>query len=107
MKLERDYQATLIQKLKELFPGCVVMKMDASYIQGIPDLLILYKDRWAALECKRSSRSTLRPNQKYYIEKLDAMSFSRLIYPGNEKEVLYALQQSFEAERPTRFSRRK
>ena len=47
-KLERDFQGQLIKDIKQMFPGCIVMKNDSSYIQGIPDLLILYKDKWAS-----------------------------------------------------------
>ena len=41
-KLERDFQAKLILELKDRFPGCMVMKLDSSYIQGIPDLLFVF-----------------------------------------------------------------
>ena len=64
--LERNFQANLIQKLKRMFPGCIVMKNDASYKQGIPDLLVLYRDRWASLECKKSAGAKRQPNQEYY-----------------------------------------
>ena len=92
---ENEYQGRLIKKIKERFPGCEVLKNDPNYIQGVPDLTILYKDKWAALECKRSADASLQPNQSYYISKFDSMSFSRLIYPENEEEVLNELQQSF------------
>lgn len=95
--LERDFQSKLIKELKEMFKGCLVLKMDANYIQGIPDLLILYKNKWAALECKKSEKARKRPNQEYYIQIMDNMSFSRFINPSNKKEVLDALQQSFES----------
>lgn len=94
---ENEYQRKLIKKLKDMFPGCEVLKNDPNYIQGVPDLMVLYHDKWAALECKRSSKSPLRPNQDYYISKLNCMSFSRLISPDNEKEVLDELQRSFES----------
>ena len=96
-KLERDFQSGLIKELERLFPGCLVMKLDANYIQGIPDLLILYGNRWAALECKRSAKATRRPNQEHYISRLDEMSFSRFVYPENREEVLHELQQAFRA----------
>lgn len=96
-KLERDFQAKLIKELKELFPGCIVMKLDASYIQGIPDLLILYKNKWATLECKKFADARKQPNQKYYVELMDKMSFSRFICPENKEEILYELQQTFKA----------
>ncbi len=97
MKLERDFQAELIKELKAMFPGCMVMKLDSSYIQGIPDLLILYNDRWATLECKKSNRASLRPNQAYYIKKMNEMSFSSLIFPENKEEVFDGLQQALQS----------
>lgn len=94
-KLEKDFQAKLIKEIKEMFDGCIVMKNDSSYIQGIPDLLILYKDNWASLEVKKSAHAKKRPNQQYYVDLMDKMSFSRFICPENEKEVLHELQQAF------------
>lgn len=94
-KLERDFQSHLIKRLKRMFEGCIVMKTDPTYIQGLPDLLILFNDKWAALEIKRSSKSHKQPNQEYYVRLMDNMSFSRFIYPENEEEVLYELQQTF------------
>lgn len=94
-KLEKDFQAKLIKELKRRFPGCIVMKNDSCYIQGIPDLVILYKDKWAALECKKSANAKRRPNQEYYVGLMDEMSFSRFICPENKEEVLNELQQTF------------
>lgn len=96
-KLERDFQSSLIKELKGRFPGCIVTKMDSSHIQGIPDLLILYGNRWATLECKKDSKATRQPNQEYYVATMDDMSFSRFIYPENKEEVLNELQQAFES----------
>lgn len=98
-KLERDFQAKLIKELKELFPGCMVLKNDSSYIQGIPDLLVLYKDRWATLEVKKSETASHRPNQDYYVGLMDEMSFSRFICPENKSEILHELRESFESKR--------
>lgn len=94
---ESGFQSELIKELKALFPGCYVLKNDPNYIQGFPDLLILYKNRWAALECKKSESSSHRPNQEYYISKLGEMSYSAFIFPENKKEVLYELQQALGA----------
>lgn len=93
-RLESGFQDRLISKLKQRFPGCLIFKMDQ--IQGIPDLLILYGGRWASLECKRSSRAKRQPNQEYYVERMNNMSFSRFVCPENAEEVLYELQQAFE-----------
>lgn len=97
MGLEKDFQRSLIAELKKRFPGCIVTKMDANYIQGIPDLLVLYKDKWATLECKRSNKASKRPNQSYYIDRMNSMSFSSFISPENMEEVLNDLQQSFKS----------
>ena len=94
-KLERNFQSHLIKRLKLMFEGCIVMKTDPDYIQGIPDLLILFNDKWAALEVKRSNTAHKQPNQEYYVRLMDDMSFSRFICPENEEEVLYELQQTF------------
>ena len=96
-KLERDFQAALIRELKETFPHCIVVKTNPNYIQGFPDLLVLYRDRWAALECKKNVNAAKRPNQLYYVKRLDGMSFSRFIYPENKEEVLDDLHEAFGA----------
>lgn len=93
--LESKFQAKLIKELKETFPGCMVMKSDSSYIQGIPDLLILHNDKWASLECKKTANSKRQPNQQYYVEKMDSMSFSRVIHPENKDDVLEELKHRF------------
>ena len=94
-KLERNFQSDLIRELKIIFPSCIITKLDSSYIQGIPDLLILYNDKWAALECKKDTKAKKQPNQEHYIDILNKMSFSRLVEPNNKEEVLNELQQSF------------
>lgn len=96
-KLERDFQASLIKELKSRFEGCLVMKTDCNYIQGVPDLLILYKDKWATLECKRERTAKKQPNQEYWINTMNQMSFSRIIYPENKEDVLNDLQRAFGA----------
>lgn len=95
-KLERDFQAQLIKELKQRFDGCMVMKLDPDYIQGIPDLLILFKNKWATLECKKSAKASKRPNQEYYVDLMNEMSFSAFIFPENKEEVLDELQHTFE-----------
>lgn len=92
---ESAFQSKLIKELKEMFPGCIVLKNDATYKPGIPDLLILFDDRWAALECKRSLRASHRPNQEYYVEKMNGMSYASFVCPENKEEVLNAIQQAF------------
>lgn len=94
---ESSFQHKLIERLKVIFPGCIIMKQDSGYLQGVPDLIILYNDKWATLECKRSETSARQPNQEYYVDKMNQMSFSRFVYPENVEEVLYELQQAFGA----------
>lgn len=93
--LENKFQAKLIKELKDLFPGCIVMKNDAGYIQGIPDLLILYKDMWGSLEVKKNAKASRQPNQEYYVGRMNEMSFSRFICPENKDEVLRELKSKF------------
>lgn len=93
--LENKFQANLIKEIKNNLPGCVVLKNDASYMQGVPDLLILHKNKWAVLECKKSAKAKHQPNQDYYVDKMDAMSFARFVYPENKDEVMNDLMKTF------------
>ena len=92
---EAKFQAKFIKNLKARFPGCIILKNDANYIQGFPDLTIFYKDKWAVIECKRSATAPYRPNQELYLEQTNRMSFSTTAYPENEEEVLNELEQAF------------
>lgn len=96
---ENKFQSDLIKELKTRFPGCIVKKQPTVFKQGDPDLLILYKDTWAMLECKKSDHASYRPNQEYYISEYDKMSFARTIYPENKEEVLDDLQRAWESRR--------
>lgn len=93
--LESKFQANLIKELKTAFPGCVVLKNDSSYLQGIPDLSVFYKDKWATLEVKKSEKASHQPNQDYYVEKMNEMSYSKFVYPENKDEVLNELKHRF------------
>lgn len=93
--LEKKFQLKLIKELKRRFPECVIIKTDPGDIQGISDLLILWGPRWAMLEVKRSANASHRPNQDYYVELFDTMSFDRFIYPENKEEVLDELARSW------------
>ena len=88
---ETKFQSKLKEEIKTLLPGCIITKLDANDIQGIPDLLILYKNKWATLENKRSEKAHKQPNQEYYVNKMNDMSFSRFIYPENKDKVLNEL----------------
>lgn len=92
--LERKYQPELIKRLRIRFPGCVILKNDSSYMQGVPDLIILWHDRWGMLEIKRNLTSPYQPNQEYYIGMLNQMSFASVICPDNEDEVIRALERA-------------
>lgn len=101
---EGQYQSKIIKKLEDMFPGCTVLKTDAGYKQGFPDLIVLWGEYWAALEVKTSPSAFIQPNQDHYIETLNLESFAAYIYPENEEEVLNALQQAFKSPRRTRVS---
>jgi hypothetical protein len=102
--LESTYQHILTKKIEQMFPGCLVFKNDPRRLQGVPDLLILFEDKWAMLEVKMSEDSVNQPNQNYYVDRLGTMSFASFIYPENEEEVLSDLQHSFGVVREARIS---
>lgn len=93
---ESTFQAKLIKELKSKFQGCVILKNDANYIQGICDLLILFGTHWAMLECKASKDSKHRPNQEYYVNKFNNMSYATFVYPENKDQVISELCKVFE-----------
>lgn len=93
--LENRFKTKLIAEIEDLFPGCMVLHLDPNEIQGIPDLLILYKDKWAVLEGKKSANASVRPNQPYYVELMDRMSFAAFIFPENKDVVLEELCMHF------------
>ena len=93
--LENKFKTNLVNEIKRLFPGCIVIHMDPNEVQGISDLLILYGNKWAALEGKKNANASHRPNQDYYVELLDNWSFARFIFPENKDEVLDDLVRYF------------
>ena len=96
---ENRFKTNLNKELKRVFPGCIIVHLDPTEIQGIPDLLILYKNKWAALECKMYEGASKRPNQDYYVKLMNKMSFARFICPENKEEILDELSKTF---RPSR-----
>ena len=100
--LESTFKNLLIEELESKFKGCFIVPGDANYCQGFPDILILYKTKWAALECKRSRHASIQPNQEYYIDRLNKLSFAAFIYPENKEEILNELQHALRPRRATR-----
>ena len=98
-KLESKFQKDFIDEAKKRYPGCVAIKNDSGYIQGFPDWTILYEDKWAVLEMKKERGAQKQPNQEYYVDKLNKMSFSRFVFPENKEEVFEDLDALFKRKR--------
>jgi hypothetical protein len=95
---ESVYQAQLIKRIKDRFPGCFVEKSDAALKQGIPDITVfLPGGMWAKLEIKVDEDSPRQPNQDFYIKKFNDMCFAAFIHPKNEEAILNDLQQKYES----------
>ena len=93
--LENRFKTNLVNEIKNMLPGCMVLHLDPNEIQGIPDLLVLYQNKWAVLEGKKSANASHRPNQDYYVDLMNDMSFAAFIYPENKDEVLDAMYSYF------------
>lgn len=102
---ENAYQAYLKKRLLNEFPGSIVLKNDPNYLQGIPDLIVLYNKKWACLEVKVGAHASHQPNQDYYVELMAKMSFASFIFPENEEDVFNALQRTLQPRRKTRLPR--
>lgn len=99
---ENRYKRHIIKRLEREFPGCVVLKNDSSYLQGIPDFTVLYNWTWAMLEVKDHEDSPEQPNQEYYVQDMSRLSYAAFVYPENEDEVFLELQQAFASARSAR-----
>ena len=94
-KLESAFKSRVLSFIREeLLPGSITLHLDPNTRQGIPDTQVLFERRWGFLEFKRSATASLRPNQEYYVDLLNSMSFARFIYPENEWEVLRELERA-------------
>lgn len=92
--LENKFKTKLVKEIRARLPGAIVLHTNPPP-QGIPDLLVLYRDKWAALEGKKANDSSHRPNQDYWVEKMNKMSFAAFISPENKEDVLNAMERSF------------
>ena len=100
--LENRFKTNLIKEIKNRFEGSEVFHLNPLEKQGVPDLLILYKKKWGVLEGKQESKSSHRPNQDYYVDKYNKMSFARFISPENKEEILDEMERAFKPKRNTR-----
>lgn len=99
MRRESKFQRDLIPEIRALLPGCLILKNDPNYLQGVPDLTVLFEKRWGMLEVKASETAATQPNQEHYVWLLNTMSFAAFIHPGNKDEVLRALQHALRSGR--------
>lgn len=93
--LENKFKTKLIKEIESRFPGSLIFHLDPTERQGSPDLLVLYKNKWAALEGKKEATASHRPNQDYYVKRMNEMSFASFIFPENKEEVLDAMERAF------------
>lgn len=96
---ENDFQAKLIKEIKARFPGALVLKNDPNYLQGFPDLTVLWSGGWALLECKRNADAPHQANQDFYIKVADGLSFGRFIHPENMEAILNEMERAFKVRR--------
>lgn len=96
--LENRFKTKLVKEIQDRFPGSLIFHLDPNELQGAPDLLVLYKNKWAALEGKKEAAASHRPNQDYYVKRMNEMSFASFIFPENKEEVLNAMERSFGSE---------
>ncbi len=98
------YKRKFMDRLEVEFPGCMLLLLDSSHIQGVPDLLMLWGDLWAAFEVKAHAKAKRQPNQPWYVDHMHQMSFAAFVYPENEEAVLHDLKEAFASARGSRIS---
>ena len=104
--LESKFQKLLIDEIKTILPGSIILKNDPNYIQGMPDLTVFHGNKWATLEVKKSETASHQPNQDYYVDIMNKMSFSAFVYPENKEEVLNDLERALRPAGEARVSKR-
>lgn len=82
MVLEKNFQQTIVKWLRS--KGAVVLKyqQNATTTAAIPDIVFLKDGFWGAIEVKKAKNSPFRPGQKEMVAKLDAMSWAKVVYGG-------------------------
>lgn len=95
MSKESDFERELMEDLDEAFPGCMVIKGASMFRQGVPDRILLCGKNWAALEVKPDPKAATQPNQPWYVEKMNDMSYAAIITPENKQEVISEIQAAF------------
>ena len=106
MARESNFEHALVRRILRIYPGAIILKNDANRLQGFPDRLILFGKAWAAFDTKAKETAGHRPNQDYYIDLLNQMSYASFVYPQNEETFLHELQQTLRPNRRTRLSKR-
>lgn len=96
---EGRFKEELNKQLMQRFPGCYILINDSGHHPGYPDRTILWGDRWAMLEAKKSHSAAQQANQEYYVELFNKKSFAAFINPDNMEEVLDAMERSFSTPR--------
>lgn len=82
MTLEKDFQSTIIKWIRS--KGAVVFKyqQNATTRAGLPDIFFVKDGFWGAIEVKKTKSSPFRPGQKAMIERLDSMSWAKVVWGG-------------------------
>ena len=93
MAMENRFKTKLCKRIKNEFPGSMIFHLNPTEKKGIPDLVVLHRDKWATLEGKREEKASKRLHQDYYVNKMNKMSYSSFIYPENEDEVLKEMHE--------------
>ena len=95
-KAESTFKTNLINRIEKEFPGSMIFHLDPTEKSGIPDLLVLHRDKWATLEGKKTKNASRRLHQDYYVKKMNDMAYSSFIYPENEDAVIAEMHEYFD-----------
>ena len=95
---EGNVQDAVKKRILKEFPGAHVCKTDPNLWgwQGVPDLLIIYKDKWAFLEMKRHKDAARQANQDYWVRTLDKQGCAAFCYPEVREQAFKKLHEYFD-----------
>ena len=93
---EATFRTKWLNKFKKLSPDIFIEFADPKRKNGIPDVIIFYKKKYARLETKRSKNASKRLHQQYYIDYFNSQGiYAAFLTPENQEEVYNALRRYF------------
>lgn len=96
MKLESTFEKEFCKALRQTLGERYTYTFKLTAAKGIPDRLILYKDKYALLEFKQYKNAKKQPGQETWVGHFDNLAYAAIVYPENAEKVMQDILNYFE-----------